>query len=165
MAREQDLMAPIRERADMLLDTSEMNVHQLKAEIEHWFAPDGRSLALSVQSFSYKRGVPRSVDLVFDCRFLANPYWEEALRSLNGRDAAVQDYVKQDPLYDGFMARVVDMVRFLLPAFRNEGKSHLSIAFGCTGGQHRSVTLAETLAKTLAEDGQQVSIRHRELQR
>ncbi|MEX5563951.1 RNase adapter RapZ [Pseudophaeobacter sp. 1A16562] len=165
VAREQDLMAPIRERADMLLDTSEMNVHQLKAEIEHWFAPDGRSLALSVQSFSYKRGVPRSVDLVFDCRFLANPYWEEALRSLNGRDAAVQDYVKQDPLYDGFMARVVDMVRFLLPAFRNEGKSHLSIAFGCTGGQHRSVTLAETLAKTLAEDGQQVSIRHRELQR
>ncbi|ANP36555.1 glmZ(sRNA)-inactivating NTPase [Phaeobacter gallaeciensis] len=165
VAREQDLMAPIRERADMLLDTSEMNVHQLKAEIEHWFAPDGRSLALSVQSFSYKRGVPRSVDLVFDCRFLANPYWEEALRSLNGRDAAVQDYVKQDPLYDGFMARVVDMVRFLLPAFRSEGKSHLSIAFGCTGGQHRSVTLAETLAKTLAEDGQQVSIRHRELQR
>ncbi|MDE4141698.1 MULTISPECIES: RNase adapter RapZ [Rhodobacterales] len=165
VAREQDLMAPIRERADMLLDTSEMNVHQLKAEIEHWFAPDGRSLALSVQSFSYKRGVPRSVDLVFDCRFLANPYWEEALRSLNGRDAAVQDYVKKDPLYDGFMARVVDMVRFLLPAFRSEGKSHLSIAFGCTGGQHRSVTLAETLAKTLAEDGQQVSIRHRELQR
>ncbi|MDE4192418.1 RNase adapter RapZ [Phaeobacter gallaeciensis] len=165
VAREQDLMAPIRERADMLLDTSEMNVHQLKAEIEHWFAPDGRSLALSVQSFSYKRGVPRSVDLVFDCRFLANPYWEEALRSLNGRDAAVQDYVKQDPLYDGFMARVVDMVRFLLPAFRSEGKSHLSIAFGCTGGQHRSVTLAETLAKTLAKDGQQVSIRHRELQR
>lgn len=157
VAREQDLMAPIRERADMLLDTSEMNVHQLKAEIEHWFAPDGRSLALSVQSFSYKRGVPRSVDLVFDCRFLANPYWEEALRSLNGRDAAVQDYVKKDPLYDGFMARVVDMVRFLLPAFRSEGKSHLSIAFGCTGGQHRSVTLAETLAKTLAEDGQQVS--------
>ena len=165
VAREQDLMAPIRERADMLLDTSEMNVHQLKAEIEHWFAPDGRSLALSVQSFSYKRGVPRSVDLVFDCRFLANPYWEEALRSLNGRDAAVQDYVKQDPLYDGFMARVVAMVRVLLPAFRSEGKSHLPIPFGCTGGQHRSVTLAETLAKTLAEDGQQVSIRHRELQR
>lgn len=165
VARELDLMAPIRERADMLLDTSEMNVHQLKAEIEHWFAPEGRSLALSVQSFSYKRGVPRSVDLVFDCRFLANPYWKSELRHLNGCDAPVQAYVKADPRYEGFIARVTDMVRFLLPAFRSEGKSHLSIAFGCTGGQHRSVTLAETLAKALAEDGQQVSIRHRELQR
>ncbi len=165
VARELDLMAPIRERADMLLDTSEMNVHQLKAEIEHWFAPEGRSLALSVQSFSYKRGVPRSVDLVFDCRFLANPYWKAELRHLNGCDAPVQAYVMADPRYEGFIARVTDMVRFLLPAFRSEGKSHLSIAFGCTGGQHRSVTLAETLAKALAEDGQQVSIRHRELQR
>ncbi|MDE4174119.1 RNase adapter RapZ [Phaeobacter sp. PT47_59] len=164
VAKELDLMAPIRERADMLLETSEMNVHQLKAEIEHWFAPGGRSLALSVQSFSYKRGVPRSVDLVFDCRFLANPYWKQELRHLNGRDAAVQAYVAEDPLYEGFLLRVTDMVQFLLPAFRREGKSHLSIAFGCTGGQHRSVTLAETLAKALAEDGQQVSIRHRELQ-
>ncbi|MDE4132904.1 RNase adapter RapZ [Phaeobacter sp. QD34_3] len=164
VARELDLMAPIRERADMLLETSEMNVHQLKAEIEHWFAPGGRSLALSIQSFSYKRGVPRSVDLVFDCRFLANPYWKQELRHLNGRDAAVQAYVREDPLYEGFLLRVTDMVQFLLPAFRREGKSHLSIAFGCTGGQHRSVTLAETLAKALAEDGQQVSIRHRELQ-
>jgi UPF0042 nucleotide-binding protein len=164
VARELDLMTQIRERADILLDTSEMNVHQLKAEIEHWFAPQGRALALSVQSFSYKRGVPRSVDLVFDCRFLANPYWQEELRTLNGRDGAVQAYVKSDPLFDGFVSRVIDMVSFLLPAVRKEGKSHLSIAFGCTGGQHRSVTLAETLAKTLAEDGQQVSIRHRELQ-
>ncbi|MEP1329731.1 RNase adapter RapZ [Pseudophaeobacter sp.] len=162
--RELNLMAPIRERASLLLDTSDMNVHQLKAEIEHLFAPQGRKLALSVQSFSYKRGVPRSIDMVFDCRFLSNPYWKEALRPLNGRDEAVQTHVQADPRYQGFFDRVLGLTRFLLPAYREEGKSHLSIAFGCTGGQHRSVTLAETLAKALAEEGQQVSIRHRELQ-
>ncbi|MBO9442488.1 RNase adapter RapZ [Phaeobacter italicus] len=163
VTRELDLMALIRDRADFLLDTSEMNVHQLKAEIERQFAPGGRALAVSVQSFSYKRGVPRSIDMVFDCRFLANPYWDADLRSLNGRDRAVQDYVGQDARFQPFYDRVLDLVRLLLPAYREEGKSHLSIAFGCTGGQHRSVTLAERLASDLAEDGQQVSIRHREL--
>lgn len=162
--RELDLMVPIRDRADILLDTSDMNVHQLKAEIERWFAPEGRALALSVQSFSYKRGMPHGIDMVFDCRFLANPYWQPALRQLSGRDQAVQDYVKADPLYEPFYSRVLDLTRLLLPAYRQEGKSHFSIAFGCTGGQHRSVTMAESLAKALAEDGQQVSIRHRELQ-
>ncbi|MBY6140641.1 RNase adapter RapZ [Leisingera daeponensis] len=162
--RELDLMAPIRDRADILLDTSEMNVHQLKAEIERWFAPGGRTLALSVQSFSYKRGMPHGIDMVFDCRFLANPYWEPGLRALDGRDAAVQDYVRADARFQPFFSRVLDLTRLLLPAYREEGKSHLSIAFGCTGGQHRSVTMAETLANALAEDGLQVSIRHRELQ-
>ncbi|WP_405109177.1 RNase adapter RapZ [Phaeobacter sp. BS52] len=161
--REIDLMLPIRDRADLLLDTSEMNIHQLKADIERRFAPGGRSLAVSLQSFSYKRGVPRSIDMVFDCRFLRNPYWEQSLRTLDGRDAAVQYYVREDSRYQPFFDRVLDLIRLLLPAYREEGKSHLSIAFGCTGGQHRSVTLAETLAKDLAEDGQQVSIRHREL--
>jgi UPF0042 nucleotide-binding protein len=162
--RELSLMGSIRDRASLLLDTSDMNVHQAKAEIEHLFAPGGRNLALSVQSFSYKRGVPRSVDMVFDCRFLDNPYWNPDLRGLNGRDAAVQAHVQADTRYEGFFARVLDLTQFLLPAYRDEGKSHLSIAFGCTGGQHRSVTLAETLAKALAEQGLQVSIRHRELQ-
>lgn len=162
--RELNLMQPIRDQASHLLDTSDMNVHQLKAEIEHLFAPQGRKLAISIQSFSYKRGVPRSIDMVFDCRFLANPYWEKALRSMNGRDAPVQAHVQADKRFDGFFDRVLDLTRFLLPAYREEGKSHLSIAFGCTGGQHRSVTLAESLAKALAKEGQQVSIRHRELQ-
>ncbi|MEX0303086.1 MAG: RNase adapter RapZ [Leisingera sp.] len=162
--REMDLMAPIRDRADILLDTSAMNVHQLKAEIERWFAPEGRALALSVQSFSYKRGMPHGIDMVFDCRFLANPYWRPQLRRLNGQDPAVQDYVRADARFQPFFFRVLDLTRLLLPAYREEGKSHFSIGFGCTGGQHRSVTLAETLAKALAEDGQQVSIRHRELQ-
>ena len=162
--RELDLMGPIRDRADILLETSGMNVHQLKAEIERWFAPGGRTLALSVQSFSYKRGMPHGIDMVFDCRFLANPYWEPGLRALNGQDPAVQDYVRADDRFQPFFDRVLDLTRLLLPAYRDEGKSHFSIAFGCTGGQHRSVTMAETLAKALAEDGLQVSIRHRELQ-
>lgn len=161
--RELELMQEIRTRADILLDTSEMNVHQAREEIENLFAPDGRNLAVSIQSFSYKRGVPYASDLVFDCRFLNNPYWVPELRALNGRDQAVQDHVRGDARFPEFFDRVVDMVRFLLPAYREEGKAHLSIAFGCTGGQHRSVTLAESLAKALAEDAPQVSIRHREL--
>lgn len=162
--REQGLLAPLRDRADTLIDTSDMNVHQLREEIERWFAPDtGRALALTVHSFSYKRGLPRGIDMVFDCRFLSNPYWVPALRGFDGRDPAVAAHVAADPLFAPFFDRVLDLTRFLLPAYTQEGKAHLSIAFGCTGGQHRSVTLAETLAKALAEDGRQVSIRHREL--
>lgn len=162
--RELGLMSQIRDRADILLDTSDMNVHQAREEIENIFAPKGRTLAVSIQSFSYKRGVPYASDLVFDCRFLNNPYWQPELRAMDGRSHEVQDHVRGDPRYQEFFDRVLDMVQFLLPAYRAEGKSHLSIAFGCTGGQHRSVTLAETLAKALAEDAPQVSIRHRELQ-
>lgn len=165
VAREMDLLAPIRDRADTLIDTSDLNVHELKAEIARWIEPESRTrLALTVHSFSYKRGLPRAVDMVFDCRFLANPYWVPALRALDGRDPRVAAHVGADPRFAGFFDRVLDMTRFLLPAFVAEGKAHLSIAFGCTGGQHRSVMMAETLAKTLAEDGQQVSIRHRELE-
>ncbi|MFC4671616.1 RNase adapter RapZ [Seohaeicola nanhaiensis] len=165
VAREMDLLAPIRDRADTLIDTSDLNVHELKAEIARWIEPESQTrLALTVHSFSYKRGLPRAVDMVFDCRFLTNPYWVPTLRALDGRDPRVAAHVSADPRFAGFFDRVLDMTRFLLPAFVAEGKAHLSIAFGCTGGQHRSVMMAETLAKTLAEDGQQVSIRHRELE-
>lgn len=166
IARELDLLAPIRARADTLVDTSELNVHQLRIEIERLFAPrSGRRLALSVHSFSYKRGLPRGIDMVFDCRFLTNPYWVADLRALDGRDDAVRAHVEQDPLFAPFFDRVLDLTRLLLPAYVDEGKAHLSIAFGCTGGQHRSVAMAEGLAMALAEDGRQVSIRHRELER
>lgn len=163
--RELELLAPIRDRADTLIDTSDLNVHQLRAEIERWFAPaEGRHLALSLHSFSYKRGLPRGIDMVFDCRFLTNPYWEPTLRALDGRDAHVAAHVAADPRFQPFFDRILDLTRLLLPAYQDEGKSHLSIAFGCTGGQHRSVTLVEALAKALAQDGRQVSIRHRELE-
>ena len=166
IAAEIDLLAPIRARADVLIDTTGMSVHDARAEIERWFAPGkGGSMAVSLHSFSYKRGVPRGLDLMFDCRFLANPHWVPGLRALDGRDEAVAAYVAGDARYEGFVARVMDLVLFVLPEHVAEGKSHLSIGFGCTGGQHRSVAVTEYMAKALAAAGWQVSKRHRELER
>lgn len=163
---ERDMLAPIRARADVLVDTSELSPHDLKAELARWFDVEpGRRLNVSVQSFSYKRGVPRGVDMMFDCRFLANPHWEPSLRPMDGRDGAVQDYVSADPRFAEFFAKVRDLVLFALPAHLEEGKAHLVIGFGCTGGQHRSVTMAEKMADALAKAGWQVSTRHRELER
>ena len=160
------LLAPVRAQATHLIDTSELTPHDLRAQIGDWFDrdPAGR-LSVSVQSFSYKRGVPRGVDTIFDCRFLRNPHWEEDLRSKDGRDAEVQSYIEADPLYTPFVDTVTHLAELLLPAYRDEGKTHLTIGFGCTGGQHRSVALTEKLANTLAKAGWQVSKRHRELER
>jgi UPF0042 nucleotide-binding protein len=164
--REFDLLAPIRTRADILIDTSELTLHELKAEIGRWFGGTAASrLALSVHSFSYKRGLPRGLDMVFDVRFLRNPYWEDTLRPLDGRSPEVADYIAADPRYAPFFAKVTELTELLLPAWVEEGKAHLAIGFGCTGGQHRSVCLAEQLAKALAAAGWQVSTRHRELER
>jgi UPF0042 nucleotide-binding protein len=164
ITREKELLGPIRARADVLIDTSNLNIHQMREEVEQWFAPSGQHhLAVSVQSFSYKRGLPRSVDTVHDCRFLRNPYWEPSLRALNGTNAKVVAYVREDTRYAAFSEKVLELSALLLPAYRDEGKSYISIAFGCTGGQHRSVTLAEEHALRLADAGWQVSIRHREL--
>ena len=166
IAREFDLLVPIRVRADVLIDTSEMSPHDLRAEVERWFAPKGSNrLALSVHSFSYKRGVPRGIDMILDCRFLQNPYWQEGLRHLDGCSAEVAAFVEEDPRFSAFFEKVRDLVLLLLPAYIEEGKAHLSIGFGCTGGQHRSVAVAEKLANTLAQAGWQVSIRHREMER
>lgn len=166
IAREIDLLAPIRARADVLVETTGMSPHDLKAEVARIFGGGGAErLAVSIHSFSYKRGVPRGLDMMFDCRFLRNPHWVAALRDSDGRDPAVADYVAGDARHDPFVARVVDLLLLLLPAQIEEGKSHLAIGFGCTGGQHRSVAVAETVAKALAEAGWQVSKRHRELER
>lgn len=166
IAREIDLLAPIRARADHLIDTSEMSPHDLKAEIAQVFGQNSATqMAVSVQSFSYKRGLPRGLDVVLDCRFLNNPHWEASLRDLDGRSAAVAAYVTADPLFDGFFQKVQDLVLLLLPAYRKEGKAHLSLGFGCTGGQHRSVVMVEKTAKVLADAGWAVSKRHRELER
>ncbi|MEP3055658.1 RNase adapter RapZ [Ascidiaceihabitans sp.] len=166
IARELEILNPLRTRADVLIDTTDLNVHQLRTEVEHWFSGgDTGRLSVSVESFSYKRGLPRSVDMVFDCRFLRNPYWEPSLRSGNGQDKAVADYIAQDPRCGPFQDKVHDLALWLLPAYLDEGKSHLSIAFGCTGGQHRSVAMAEALAARLRKADWQVSVRHRELDR
>jgi UPF0042 nucleotide-binding protein len=164
--REVDLLAPIRVRADHLIDTTELTPHDLKAEIARWFESDAAGrLSVSLQSFSYKRGVPRGVDMIFDCRFLANPYWEARLRGLDGRDAAVAAFVRRDPRFAEFYRKLQDMLLFLLPAHVDEGKAHLSVGFGCTGGQHRSVAMVEMVGAALAEAGWPVSKRHRELER
>lgn len=164
--REIDLLVPIRARADHLIDTTEMSPHDLKAELARWFDKAvAARMAISVQSFSYRRGLPRGVDMVFDCRFLKNPHWVAELRPLDGRDPAVAAYVATDPRFAEFFHRLQGLVLFLLPAHLEEGKAHLSIGFGCSGGQHRSVAVAEKLGKLLAEAGWPVSKRHRELER
>ncbi len=166
IAREMELLVPIRGRADHLIDTSDMTPHDLKAEIDRRFGADGSGLmALSVESFSYKRGLPRGVDMIFDVRFLANPHWKEELRALDGRDDRVAEFVANDPRFAAFFDQMEQMVLGLLPAFKQEGKTYLSVGLGCTGTQHRSVAVAERLAKALAEQGWQVSTRHRELER
>lgn len=166
IARELDLLAPVRGRADLLIDTSTLTPHDLKAELGRWFDPGGGPrMAVMVQSFSYKRGMPRGLDMVFDCRFLANPYWDAALRGRNGLDPEVAAFVARDDRYAAFFQKVNDLVAFLLPAYSDEGKSYLSVGFGCTGGQHRSVATAVALADALDAAGWQVSLRHRELER
>jgi UPF0042 nucleotide-binding protein len=166
ISRELEILEPLKACADILISTTEMNVHQLREEVERWFSSgDTRRLSVSIESFSYKRGLPRSVDMVFDCRFLKNPFWEPSLRNGDGRDRAVAEYIHTDPRSAPFQAKVRDLALWLLPAYLDEGKSHLSIAFGCTGGQHRSVAMAEQLAHTVQAAGWQVSVRHREMDR
>lgn len=166
ISREIDLLAPIRARADHLIDTTEMSPHDLKAELQVWFSKGAAApMAVSVQSFSYKRGVPRGIDMIFDCRFLRNPYWEPRLRTRDGRDPEVMDHIAEDPRFAEFVERMSGLLTFLLPAHLAEGKAHLTIGFGCTGGQHRSVAVAEMMGKVLAEAGWPVSKRHRELER
>jgi len=163
---ERGLLAPIRARADILLDTSLLSPHELRAAVERWFAPPGgRALSVTIESFSYKRGMPPGLDIVMDCRFLRNPHWDERLRPRDGRDPEVAAYVEGDPRYAAFFVHLKDLVALLLPAYREEGKAHLAIGLGCTGGQHRSVMVAERLAQALAEEGWRVSKRHRELER
>ncbi|MEM8631540.1 MAG: RNase adapter RapZ [Pseudomonadota bacterium] len=164
--REIELLRPIRERAEVLIDTTELTPRDLSREVSRWFSlGESRTMSVSVHSFSYKRGIPHGVDMVIDCRFLRNPHWEQALRALDGTDQAVAEYVSADPSFAEFFRRVTELVETLLPAYMTEGKTHFALAFGCTGGQHRSVFVTEQVAKVIAETGWQVSKRHRELER
>jgi RNase adapter protein RapZ len=166
IADERKLLEPVRERADLLVDTGDLNSNQLRARILEAFGDDeAPHMQTSVISFGYKHGIPLDVDLVFDCRFLPNPFWVEELRPLSGLDEPVRDYVLGQPESVGFLEKVDELLTSILPAFVREGKSYLTIAMGCTGGRHRSVVLAHALAERLSEHGQTVSVFHRDIER
>ncbi|WP_072779656.1 RNase adapter RapZ [Marivita hallyeonensis] len=166
IAQEIALLGPVQARADIVIDTSKLSPHDLKSELHRWFVDSSdQRMAVSLQSFSYKRGIPHGVDMVFDCRFLSNPHWESDLRSKTGLDAEVRDFVMQDTRLAPFLNQITRMLAFLLPEFETEGKTHVSVGFGCTGGQHRSVAVTEDVAQTLAEQGWRVSTHHKELSR
>ncbi|SPF77715.1 RNase adapter RapZ [Pseudoprimorskyibacter insulae] len=166
VALEATLLSGVRTIADYYVDTSDLTPHDLRDRMRDWFVADeAQTLSVAVRSFSYKQGLPQGVDMVLDCRFLNNPHWQEELRKKTGQDPAVAAYVQADTKYDGFLSRSMDLITTLLPAYQNEGKSHFSIGFGCTGGQHRSVAVAETVALGLAQLGWRVSIRHLEMER
>jgi len=165
--REIALLAPLREAADILIDTGQLTPRDLRAEIARHFGHDGTAgdLAVSLMSFSYKRGIPRGADMIIDVRFLRNPHWDACLRPRDGRDAPVAEHIRADANFAPFYARLTELLRFLLPAYRSEGKSYFGLGLGCTGGRHRSVMLVEALSKTLADEKWRVSIRHRDLDR
>jgi UPF0042 nucleotide-binding protein len=163
---ERDRLAPIREWADVSIDTSALNVHQLRERLNHLFlGAEGQQMQVSVMSFGFKHGVPLDVDNVFDCRFLPNPHWDEHLRPLTGLDDEVRHFVLDRPQARDFVERVDALLELVVPASLEEGKSYFTVAVGCTGGRHRSVAIAEELAKRIEARGFIPSVHHRDLKR
>ena len=164
IANERTRLVPIRNIADLEIDTSKFNVHELRTHLVELFKTGGerQPLLISALSFGFRNGVPESADLVFDVRFLPNPHFIPEFRPLTGRHPKVAKYVRDFPQTQEFIAKVMDLLLFLLPFYVAEGKSYLTIAFGCTGGQHRSVFMAEEIKKRLAKAGYRVKIEHRE---
>jgi len=164
--RERRLLEPVKSQADVVVDTSDLNVHQLRDRLLDLFARDVESgLQTSVVSFGYKHGLPLDVDLVFDCRFLPNPHWVPDLRPLTGLDGPVRAYVCAQPDTGEFLTRLDDLLGLLLPAYVKEGKSYLSVGVGCTGGTHRSVVIAEELGRILREKGFDPKVSHRDIEK
>jgi len=164
IAHERTLIAPLRARADITLDTSSLRPAEFKAALVGHFAIErAASLVLFVTSFSYRMGLPREADLVFDVRFLSNPFYDTALRPLTGRDSRVAAHIVADPAFANFWATLTAMLGPMLPRFVAEGRNYLTIAIGCTGGRHRSVAVAEKLRGWLHQQGQKVELRHRDL--
>jgi UPF0042 nucleotide-binding protein len=165
IAQEEALLAPLRDAADWVIDTSALPLPDLRRMIERRYGTAGGGrLSVAVQSFAYPRGLPREADLVLDMRFLRNPHYDPALRPMTGRDAPVAAFIEADPAWEAFWARMTALLDPLLPAYEVGGKKYLTVAFGCTGGKHRSVLAAERLAAHLARAGWPVDLSHRELQ-
>jgi len=164
--RERALLETVKSQADVVVDTTELNVHQLRDRLMSIFAGDDSApMQTSVVSFGYTQGIPLDVDLVLDCRFLPNPHWVDELRPMTGLDEPVRDYVMAQPETAVFLDKMGELFDLLLPAYVKEGKSYLTVAVGCTGGRHRSVTIARELARLMQERGFSPSVQHRDVTR
>jgi UPF0042 nucleotide-binding protein len=163
IAREKDLLAELRAEADLVIDTTRLNVHELRSKlIEAFGDPGDTTMVTNLVSFGFKHGTPRDADLVFDVRFLPNPHWVPELRPYTGLDEPVRDYVLGQPEAGAFLDHLLPLLDLMVPAFQREGKRYLTIAIGCTGGKHRSVALAEEVARHLRRTGGTVQVNHRD---
>ncbi len=167
IADERLLLSSLRDRADLVIDTGDLNTNQLRTRLMEVFGEQepGSTMQTSIVSFGFKHGIPRDVDLMFDCRFLPNPYWDESLRSHSGLEPEVRKFVLDRPETTEFLAKLDDLLAMLIPSYIREGKSYLTVAMGCTGGRHRSVVLAEELARRLDDHGMPTTVFHRDVER
>lgn len=159
---ERELLEPVKERSNFIIDTSDMTPRQLQRKIEELIVGEKDYFRLVITSFGFKRGIPLNADIVIDMRYTANPYYEDSLRNLSGRDKPVFDYVMSDPLVRQHLDSMTDMLKELIPAYEREGKRRLMVSFGCTGGRHRSVAMAEALYERF-KDIRSATIEHRDL--
>jgi len=165
IARERELLMPLRRWSNRLIDTTTLSSNELQQQVRATFSGDGLGkTVLTITSFGFARGLPRDADLVFDMRFLRNPHWVESLRPGTGRDDDVSAYIAEDPAYGQAMAQIEALLLLLLPRYQAEGKAYVTAAFGCTGGRHRSVHVAERMARRLREEGFSPTVTHRDLQ-
>jgi UPF0042 nucleotide-binding protein len=165
IAAERALLDDVKARADTIIDTRGLSVHDLKRLVSERFGGDGSRLLVTLLSFGFKYGLPNDLDLCFDARFLPNPYFVEDLKGQTGRDAAVRDFVFHHEDASSYLAKIVDVTAFVVPRFATEGKSYATVAIGCTGGKHRSVALVEAGVAALRERGIEVKARHRDVDR
>jgi UPF0042 nucleotide-binding protein len=165
IAEERDRLQPVRDLADIIIDTSNLNIHELREHINKIYSPgdETRQLIISLISFGYKYGIPFNSDILFDVRFLPNPFFVQELKDKTGLDATVQDYVFQHEEWKQFREKLADLLFFLLPRFVKEGKAYLTLSIGCTGGKHRSVAITDYLEKLLKEEGFTVRSKHRDI--
>jgi UPF0042 nucleotide-binding protein len=164
---ERTLLEPVKGEADVVIDTTDLNVHQLKARLVDLFGIESQAngMQTTITSFGYKHGLPLDVDIVLDCRFLPNPYWVERLRDHTGLEEPVREYVLGQPATGAFLDKLDDLFDLLLPAYAAEGKSYLTVGIGCTGGRHRSVVMSEELAVRLRRKGYEPRVQHRDVER
>ncbi len=166
ITKEQKLLKPLRETADLVIDTSALSIHDLRRILKGHFDIDGTdTLNIGLVSFGFKNGTPRMAEMIMDVRFLQNPHWVTHLKPLTGKDKDVAAYIKEDVSYEKFINRFTELLETLLPRYAEEGKKYLTIAIGCTGGKHRSVHVVETLKPVIENNGFKVSISHRDIEK